>query len=82
MRMIFGVLSLLIVLLLVGLLAKKQLGATSTIKLPATPDAAQLVLPAASAGGNAQQQTQQIEQQFKASVEAAVQQARPMPDDK
>lgn len=75
MRMIFGVLSLLFVVAVVGFLAKKQLASVSEIKLP---PAALTVTP----GGNVQQQSQQIQQQFKAAAEAAVQQARPMPDEK
>ena len=73
--MIFGVLSLLFVVAVVGFLAKKQLSSVNDIKVPATNTAV-------NPGGNVQQQSQQIQQQFKAAAEAAVQQARPMPDDK
>lgn len=72
MRVLFGVLSLLLVAALVGVLAKKQFGAANA------PDAASQTAP----GGNPQQQAQQIQQQFKAAAEAAVQPARPVPDDK
>ena len=75
MRVVFGVLSLLLVGAVIGFLAKKQMKSVTEIQVP--------VLPAsAAAGGNVQQQSQQIQQQFKAAAEAAVQQARPMPDDK
>jgi hypothetical protein len=72
MRAIAGVLSLLLVLGIVGVLAKKQLNATSVppALVTATPGAAPL------------QQSQQVQQQVKQSVEAAMQQARPMPDEK
>lgn len=85
MRMIFGILSLLLVVAVVGFLAKKQLRAVNDIKVPAisspaagdAPDATQV-----APTGNAQQQAKQIQQQFKAAAEAAVQQARPLPDEK
>jgi hypothetical protein len=77
MRAVFGVLSLLIVVAVIGLLAKKQLvglsgagttaGASLGVSLPvSTP----------------QQQNQQLQNQVKKSVEAAMQQARPEPDEK
>lgn len=77
MRAIFGVLSLLIVLAVVGVLAKKQMSALS--------------VPAATGGANfdasmpattSRQQSQQLQDQVKRSVEATMQQARPEPDDK
>jgi hypothetical protein len=83
MRAVFGILSLLLVVAVVGLLAKKQFAAVSDIKVPQTaPVAGTPALPAITAGGNAQQQSQQIQQQFKAAAEASMQQARPMPDEK
>jgi len=75
MRVVFGVLSLLLVVAVIGFLAKKQMKSVTEIQVPALPASA-------AAGGNVQQQSQQIQQQFKAAAEAAVQQARPMPDDK
>jgi len=71
MRAVFGVLSLLVVVAIVGILAKKQLTGAAT---PAAPNAAGVVVPA----GTPQQQVQQ----YKQAVEGAMQQARPMPDDK
>ena len=70
MRALFGIVSLLVVLAIVGVLAKKQLGSTTTA-----------VVPGATPGTTPQQQSQQIQQQVKQSVEGALQQARPMPDD-
>ncbi len=86
MRSVFGVLSLLLVVAVIGFLAKKQMSSVNEIKLP-DPSAVSAGSPASptnpvGAPGNVQQQSQQIQQQFKAAAEAAVQQARPMPDDK
>ena len=86
MRSVFGVLSLLLVVAVIGFLAKKQMSSVNEIKLP-DPSAVSAGNPASptnpvGAPGNVQQQSQQIQQQFKAAAEAAVQQARPMPDDK
>jgi predicted lipid-binding transport protein (Tim44 family) len=79
MRAIFGVLGLVLVLGIVGWLAKTQLASTRQ----AIPS---LVVPGAelssAPAGNVREQSQQIQQQIKQSVEAAMQQARPMPDDK
>ena len=74
MRAVFAVLSLLIVVVVVGLLAKKQL-----IGLSAAP--ASLQAPAAAPGAGPQSQSLQIQQQVRQTVEGAMQQARPMPDD-
>ena len=70
MRAIFGVLSLLVVVAVVGVLAKKQLSAG--VAPPMTGTAAGSSAPA----GTPKQQVQQFEQ----AVQGAVQQARPMPD--
>lgn len=81
MRVIFGVLSLLIVVAVVGTLVKKQLAGVAAISV--TPqDASQVALPASAPGGNVRQQSQQIQQQVKQSIEASMQQARPVPEDK
>jgi hypothetical protein len=69
MRALFGIVSLLVVLAVVGVLAKKQLGSS-----PAA-------LPATTPGATPQQQSQQVQEQFKQSLEGALQQARPTPDD-
>ncbi|MCF8210596.1 MAG: hypothetical protein K9K38_14530 [Rhodoferax sp.] len=78
MRSIFGIVSLLVVLGIVGVLAKKQLGATREIKLPAS-----VAVPGVSGTpGDAPQTPQQIQQQFKSAAEAALQQPRPGADEK
>ena len=85
MKAVFGVLSLLLVVAVVGFLAKKQLGSTSDVKVPAVAapgSSGGPAPPAVNPTGNVQQQSQQIQQQFKAAAEAGMQQARPMPDEK
>jgi Na+-transporting methylmalonyl-CoA/oxaloacetate decarboxylase gamma subunit len=75
MRVVFGVLSLLVVVAIVGLLARKQLGATAPVAAPAsTPASGSMAAPA----GTPQQQVRQFQQ----AVQGAMQQARPMPEDK
>lgn len=79
MRTIFGVLSLLIVVAIIGVLAKKQL---SPAPVKVAPADAGLALPAPAAGATPQQQSQQIQNQVRQSLENTMQQARPMPEDK
>ena len=98
MRLIFGVLSLLIVVAIVGSIAKKQLqalapGANARLStaasqagvanpLPGSRDGATLAIPGGMAGAeaadpnaiNVPQQARNIEQQFKAATESALQQ--------
>jgi hypothetical protein len=69
MRTLFGIVSLVVVLAIVGLLAKGQLTAQSDALAAANPASAP------------QQQSQQVQEQFKQSLEGALQQARPMPDE-
>ena len=75
MRGLFGIVGLLLTLAIIGVLAKKQMGALTTVAPPAG-------LASAPAGATVQQQSQLIQQQVKQSVEAQMQQARPMPDEK
>jgi hypothetical protein len=70
MRAIFTIVGLVLVLAIVGVLAKKQLGTG------VAPPVAGGAGPAAPAGT-----PQQQVQQFQKAAEAAMQQARPMPDD-
>jgi hypothetical protein len=69
MRIVFGVLSLLVVVAIVGVLAKKQLTAgvapATTTQGVTTPS------------GTPQQQVQQ----YQKALEGAMQQARPMPEE-
>lgn len=73
MRTIFGVLGLLIALAIVAVLAKKQMGALTV---------APTGMPGVPASATLPQQSKQIQQNVKQSVESTLQQARPMPDEK
>lgn len=79
MRAVFGVLSLLIVVAIVGVLAKKQLSPAPVRVVPADGS---VTLPAPAAGATPQQQSQQIQNQVRQTLDSTLQQARPMPDEK
>ena len=83
MRAIFGVLGLVVVLGIVGWLSKTQL-ASPQQAMPqlAAPGGNSSSVPASAPTATVRDQSQQLQQQIKQSVEAAMQQARPMPDDK
>lgn len=74
MRGIFSIVGLLVVLAIVGLLVKKQLG--TQVAVPPAPG-----MPAVSADAPPQMQSQQAQQQVKQAIDSAMQ-ARPMPDEK
>ena len=76
MRMLFGVVSLLIALAVVGLLAKKQVtvAVPSAAFVPGTP-------PVPGASAQIQPQLTPVPDQIKAAVDAAMQQKRPGLDD-
>jgi hypothetical protein len=78
MRILFGLGGLLVVLAIVAVLSKKQLSAVSDIKVPTPAGAGAQVNPNATV----KEQSQQIQQQYKQAIDAAVQQPRAMPDDK
>jgi hypothetical protein len=80
MRAMFGVVGLLVVVVIVGMLAKKQLGSLSgPAAVPATAGAPGTTAPLATQpAANPQQQVQQ----FKQAAEAAVQQPRAVDDSK
>jgi hypothetical protein len=69
MRAIFGIVSLLVVLAIVGVLAQKQLSSAPAV-------------PGTTAGATPQAQSEQVQQQVKQSVEATLQQARPAAEEK
>lgn len=78
MRFGLGLVGLLVVLAVVAVLAKKEMAA-SHVALPAVvPGQAVSSSPPT---GNVRQQSQQIEQQYKQQLDAAMQQQRPMPKD-
>ena len=84
MRAIFGLLSLLLVLVMVGTLAKKQLSSLSSAPVAAQNAVAAdpaVALPKTTPGATPQQQSAQIQQQIKQSLEKSLQQAHPMPED-
>ena len=79
MRGVFGMVGLVVALAIVGVLAKKQLVSTQAV-VPSlqVPGAAPVPAPT----GSVREQSQQVQQQYKQALEAAMQQARPLPDDK
>lgn len=79
MRAIFSILGLLVVVALVGFLAKKQLSDVTNISIQ-PQDGAQALVPKTTPGATPQQQSEQIGQQVKQSIEAAMQQQRPVVD--
>jgi hypothetical protein len=70
MRPVLGILSLLLVLAVVGVIAKKQLVTTGGS------------VEGTSSGATTERQAQQTQRQIKSEVEGLMQQPRPMPDDK
>lgn len=78
MRAIFSIASLLIVLAIVALLAKKQLGGTAATTAPAAQEAG-VTLPVVSPGATPQAQSLQIQQDVKQKLDASMQ-VRPMPE--
>ena len=74
MMRVFGLLGLVLALVIVGLLVKKQLGTTVAPVLPSVPGQA---APAAAPAGN----PRQVQEQFKQSLDAAMQQPRALPDE-
>ncbi|GDY37371.1 hypothetical protein [Acidovorax sp. NB1] len=80
MRAVFGLVGLVVVLAIVGLLAKKQLSATRA-PVPALQSAAPGAAPASAPPATVREQSQQVQQQVKQQMEGLMQQARPMPED-
>ena len=78
-----GLIGLLVVLLIIGLLAKKQLGSTGQLAVAPKPAVEGVQMPTASASATVKEQSQQIQQQIKQQVEAAMQvPPRKEPDEK
>ena len=82
MKGLFGVVSLLLALVIVGVLVKQQLSATrQSVPLPSP------AVPTTTDGGTrlpmgaVREQAQQTQQQYKQAVEAVMQPPRVMPDD-
>lgn len=72
---IFGLVGLLLALVIVGVLAKKQFASLAAPSLPTVPGAT------APPSGTVRDQSQQIQQQYKQALDAAMQQPRKIPDD-
>jgi hypothetical protein len=81
MRAIFSLLSLVVVLGVLGLLAKKQLTSLHSPDPAATGNVG-IALPATTPDAPPAERSQQIQTQIKSALDAALQQARPVPDDK
>ena len=79
MRGVFGMVGQVLSLAIVRVQAKKQLAGTQAV-VPSlqVPGAAPVPAPT----GSVREQSQQVQQQYKQALEAAMQQARPLPDDK
>ena len=79
MRGVLGMVGLVVALAIVGVLAKKQLASTQAV-VPSlqVPGAAPVPAPT----GSVREQSQQVQQQYKQALESALQQPRPLPDDK
>ena len=82
MRAVVGIVSLVVVLAAVGLLVKKQLAASRVVAPSvSSPSVAGDAAPlAADPKAHVKVQSQQIQQQYKQALDAAMQQARPADD--
>lgn len=76
MRLVFGMISLLIVLAVVGLLAKKQIGAVTGAQNPVLAPPTNVEPTGLSGAKNPQLQSQQIQEHVRQSLEAAMQRPR------
>ncbi len=81
MRGWFGLVSLVLALGLVGVLVRKQMVLTSVPALP-VPAAQDAATASPQPAGDAARPSQQIQPQYRQALEGALQQARPMPDEK
>ncbi|MEO8545279.1 MAG: hypothetical protein ABI434_16970 [Burkholderiaceae bacterium] len=80
MKAALSIVSLLLVLAVIGFLAKSQLAATSKpVAVP--PVDASASLPVTAPGATSQQQSKDIQKQVQQSVEAAMQSRRSDPDE-
>ena len=83
MKGLFGIVGLLLSLAIVGILVKKQLASTQQIVPGLQLHAVTGAQGAASApDGTVREQAQQVQQQVKQAVEAAMQKQRTEPDEK
>ena len=75
MRFFFGLIGLVVVLAIVGTLVKQQLASQKAVVPTLQPSGAMTPTPT----GNVREQSQQIQQQYKQALDAALQQPRPEP---
>lgn len=80
MRGLFGLVGLVVVLAVVGLLAKNQLSAVRAPAVAVPGAAAVTADPASAPAGNVREQSRQMQDQVRQQMEGLMQQARPMPD--
>lgn len=83
MRVVLGLVSLLVVLAIAGLSARKGLDATRGAAVPAlqVPAGAEAAAGAGAVPGNVPMQSQQIQQQYQKALEQALQTPRAEPAD-
>ena len=82
MKAVFGMVGLLIALVIVGFVVKKQLASTrQAVPALQVPGSQVPGLPATDSNASVKAQSQQIQKQYKQAIDAAVQ-SRPMPDEK
>ena len=81
MRGVFGLVGLVVALAIVGVLAKKQLASTRTPVPSLQPPAASSGAGTPAPTGTVREQSQQVQQQVKEAMDAAMQPQRAMPDD-
>jgi hypothetical protein len=80
MKGVFGLVGLLLALVIVGVVVKKQLDSTSQ-RVPALAPAVPGGVASAPAT-TVREQSQQVQQQYKQAVDGLMQQPRPMQDEK
>jgi len=80
MRGMFGLVGLLLVVAIIGLLAKRNLSSLTGAPTSAATSAG-VALPTTTPGATVKEQSQQIQQQVKQQVETAVQQPRAMSEE-
>ena len=80
MRGMFGLVGLVVALVLVGLLVKKQLASTRA-PMPALQTIPGSSPPGTASSDTVRAQSQQIQKQVQQQVEGLMQQARPMPEE-
>ncbi len=79
MRAIFSILGLLLVVAVVGFLVKNQMHDVTRISAP-PQDGTQVQVPQTTPGATPRQQSEQIGQQIRQSIDAAMQQPRVVDD--